>query len=407
MIIVIFLLSKLKSSVSFRSLSQIFSIQEEYLNKTKKSPSYHTGLLWIKKIGYYELKKPKEKADDWILILDETIGIGQEKLLVILGIRRCNIDFKRPLKLQNLIPIFVKSKKSWTGEIIAEELELVKKELGKVIYAVTDSGSALLKSLRISGINRVSDLTHYIAIGLEKSYKKDEIFKSYTHELGQMRVKLQNTKYSHLIPPNQRSKSRFLNIEIISSWGLKAITALNSKTVSVDEKQKLLWIADKKDFIMEMNDIIDIVKNISKELKTYGLSKKNKRNCISYLKKHKKGRVKIFANYMITYLNENIKHIKKRGEKLLCSSDVIESFFGRYKNEISKNPMNGITDLALIIPAFTSDFSEKEVAKAIDFSTAKMIKEWNETNLCESLYKKRNRVLKINLNEEKKYKMTI
>ncbi len=400
-------MSKLKSSVSFRSLSQIFSIQEEYLNKIKKSPSYHTGLLWIKKIGYYELKKPKEKANDWILILDETIGIGQEKLLVILGIRRCNIDFTRPLKLQDLVPIFVKSKKSWTGEIIAKELAVVKKELGNVIYAVTDSGSALLKSLRISGIDRVSDLTHFIALGLEKIYKKDEIFKSYTYELGQMRAKLQNTKYTHLIPPNQRSKSRFLNIEIISSWGIKAITALNSETVSIDDKQKISWLKDKKDFIMEMNDIIDIVKTISKELKTHGLSKKNKKKCISYLKKKKKGRVKIFADYMIIYLEKNIKYVKKRGEILLCSSDVIESFFGRYKNEISKNPMNGITDLALIIPAFTSDFSEKEVTKAIDFSTTKEIKEWNKTNLCESLCKKRNQTLKINLNEDKKYKMMI
>ncbi len=46
-----------------------------------------------KKIGFYQLHCNKEQADDWIIIADESIGIGQEKTLVILGSRRKNIDF--------------------------------------------------------------------------------------------------------------------------------------------------------------------------------------------------------------------------------------------------------------------------------------------------------------------------
>ena len=67
---------------------------------------------------------PKEKADDWVLILDESIGIGQEKVLVILGIRRSNIDFTRSLKLQDMKPLLVKSSESWTGDDIGQELNL-------------------------------------------------------------------------------------------------------------------------------------------------------------------------------------------------------------------------------------------------------------------------------------------
>lgn len=71
-------------------------------------------MLWIKKIGYVQLQSAKEKADDWIIILDESIGIGQEKVLVILGIRRSHVDFSRPLMLQDMEPITVKSKERWT-----------------------------------------------------------------------------------------------------------------------------------------------------------------------------------------------------------------------------------------------------------------------------------------------------
>ncbi|MEA3446267.1 MAG: hypothetical protein U9R19_16230 [Bacteroidota bacterium] len=74
-------------------------------------PSFTTGMLWVKKVGYYCLNRIKVQADDWILIVDESIGIGQEKLLVVLGIRSSQIDFTRPLKIEDMEPIVVKSKK--------------------------------------------------------------------------------------------------------------------------------------------------------------------------------------------------------------------------------------------------------------------------------------------------------
>ena len=194
------------------------------------------------------------------------------------------------------------------------------------------------------------------------------------------------------MPPNQRAKSRFLNIDIISSWGMKALKALESRTISVEEREKLLWVKEKQSLIEEMNNIIDAVKQISILLKTNGLSKKTKRQSSFILKQYKTGKMKIFREHMIKYLEYNIQNAQKRGEHLLCSSDVIESTFGRYKNEISKNPMSGITDLALIIPALTINLSSEEIKSAIDYSTVKQLRQWNKENLCDSLSVKRNLV---------------
>jgi hypothetical protein len=370
-IIMSFLLAKLNSSVSFRSLSAIFTIQQQVLNKTIKYPSYQTGLLWVKKLGYYQLYLQKEVSDDWIIIADESIGIGQEKLFVILGIRKSEVNFSRPLKLQDLKPLLVKSKESWKGDDIAKELKSLETKLGKILYAVTDAGNALRKGLRLSGITHIYDITHSIAIVLERIYKNNPDFKSYTSQMGQMRLKLCSSKYAHLIPPNQRSKSRFLNIDIVSNWGIKVLEALQKNNLNNEEKNLLLWVKDKQDFIVEMDIIIEAVRKISAELKKNGLSKKSRKICISFLTDFKKGRLKIFRNHMIKYFEDNTKIIKKYREKLLCTSDIIESTFGRYKNEINKNPMSGITDLALIIPAFTSDFSEESITKAIDFCSVK------------------------------------
>ena len=123
-----------------------------------------------KKVGYYCLNRPKTKADDWILILDESIGIGQEKLLVVLGIRASQIDFTRPLQIQDMEPVIIKSSKKWTGEDISAELEKCKDLLGSILYATTDGSSTIKKALRLSEITHIYDATHAIAIMLEKLY---------------------------------------------------------------------------------------------------------------------------------------------------------------------------------------------------------------------------------------------
>lgn len=386
--------AKINTSVSFRSLSKVFVTFNLYLNIELSSPSFSTTMLWIKKIGYTQLQSIKQKADDWIIIVDESIGIGQEKVLVVLGIRRSQVDFTRPLLLQDMEPITVKSKERWTGQDIANELKIVKEKLGTIIYAVTDGGISLKYGLKDVDIKQVYDITHAIAIFLQRLYEKDENFKDYAHKAGQMRFKLCCSRHAHLIPPNQRSKSRFLNIDTISKWGMKVLHALQNNEISPEDRAELEWVKEKESFIIEMDLIMSTVQEISIILKNKGLSKQTKSRCSSLLRNCKKGKLKIFKEYMINYLSEYTKQISHRKEILLCCSDIIESTFGRYKNELSKNPMSGITDLVLIIPALTSSLSGEVVRAAIDNCKVKDIEVWKKNNLCNSLLAKRTMVYK-------------
>jgi len=377
-------------------MSGVFKIFSPYvcLKMSRTIPSFTTGMLWIKKVGYYRLNKVKVIADDWIMILDESIGIGQEKLLVVLGIRRSQIDFTRPLTIQDMEPIIVKSNKTWTGEDIAKELEICKEKVGGIIYATTDGGSALKKGLRLSNIHYVYDITHAIAIILEKLYKNDSEFKEFTNTMAQMRLKLCCSKYAHIIPPNQRSKSRFLNLEILSDWCVKVLNSLEKNTLTLQERELLQWVYNKKDFVQEMSQIMLLIEELSVVLKYNGLNKKTAKKCTQIIKNCKRtDKQKQFKILFNEYLKNNTTQLTKRKETLLCSSDIIETTFGKFKNELSKNPMSGITSLSLIIPAFTSTFEESEIKEAIDSCTGKMVKEWAKKNLCESLSVRRNLTL--------------
>jgi hypothetical protein len=355
-------------------------------------------MLWVKKLGYYCITAEKEKADDWILILDESIGIGKEKMLLILAIRLSTIDFTRPLTTKDMTPLVVKSSENWNGEKISTEIEYCKQQLGKIIYATTDGDVTLKKALRLSNIPHVYDLTHAIARILEKIYSKDDTFVKLTKDMGAMRLKYCCSKYAHLIPPNQRSKSRFLNLEIISGWGANIIKVMDNKQITKEERALLLWVYELKPFFLEIEKIMELVENISVLLKNNGLNQKTYKNCLKILRTCKTSkRQALFNMLFIEYLDNNMKQRTLKKETLLCCSDIIETVFGRYKNELNQNPMNGVTDMALIIPAMTSKLTEEEIMKAIGGNTAKQIKEWQKNNLCDSLSVKRNEFYKIKL----------
>ena len=132
---------KLQTSASFRAVAKISMILRRYLDIPLQAPTHKTVLIWIQKIGYYLLTKKKERADDWILILDHSIQLGQEKLFVVFGIRERHIDFRRPLRYQDLAPVRDISKPHWNGQVIRDCVCDIRKELGQITYAVGDYGS--------------------------------------------------------------------------------------------------------------------------------------------------------------------------------------------------------------------------------------------------------------------------
>ena len=50
-------------------------------------PHFTTVRFWLLRLGHYNLSRSKEQGDDWVWIIDHSNQIGQEKCLVILGVR--------------------------------------------------------------------------------------------------------------------------------------------------------------------------------------------------------------------------------------------------------------------------------------------------------------------------------
>ncbi len=360
-----------------------------------KEPSYTSILNWTKKVGLYQLEIQKDQADDWIIILDESIEFGHDKLLVIYGISCKKVNFESALNYQDLIPLTIVSGDSWTGDLIKKEIGKIEQEYGKIIYAIADGGNGIRKALRLKRIPHIYDITHKFAWFLKEIYKEEDEFKSYIKIMAKMRGTLALSNISHVLPPNQRFHSRYMNLDIISDWGLKVLNYLDLGETNKRVFKELIWVKGYEKFITELAEVNSVLAKIKTLLKTQSMSIENveKAKSILHGMKTKFLRPEKLKNYIVQFLEEQIALLPEQ-KKIVCTSDIIESAFGKYKNYISNNPLVGITDLALVMAAFTAKLDTKSVMNAMEQVKIKALKQWSEKNIGETNLQRRKRVLR-------------
>ncbi len=207
----------LEAAISFRAIPKsvhvVFS-SFAIFQKTK-IPCPNTILRWLTKVGLYNLLSEKEQADDWAAIADHTVQLGDQKCLVILGVRLSKLT-GNPLTLKDMKVISIEVHKSSKAEIMDEALERAQKKVGTIEMVCADDGPDLRGGIeRFCERNKAGrsfDIAHKAATYLKKILNNQEQWKNFTTAAAESKKKMQQSKTAHLAPPNQRTKSRFLNL---------------------------------------------------------------------------------------------------------------------------------------------------------------------------------------------------
>ncbi len=97
-VIALFLQMVIGAATSMRSASAVLKLVGSYLPYVERTPCANSGRLWLLRVGLLELSCEKEKADDWVWMMDHTIQLGPWKCLIVIGIRlSCWLSNRRPL----------------------------------------------------------------------------------------------------------------------------------------------------------------------------------------------------------------------------------------------------------------------------------------------------------------------
>jgi hypothetical protein len=277
---------------------------------------------------------------------------------------------------------------SWKGEDIKKVLDELSLELGMVKYVVADMGNSIKKALRLCLIIHIPDINHKISWFIKELYKDDMDFKSYCKKLAYLRGSMGLSNMSHILPPQQRINSRYMNLKPIFNWGMSILRMLESETSNPLEKEKMLFVKEHEALIIQTADLIEIANQIQEILKNNGLSEETQKDCLLLFDKVTDCRTLKFRDMVNDFLT-NTRNAVEGSHKILFSSDILESSFGKYKNYISDNISVGITDLSLSIPAFNSKLEQNEITKAMEEIKVKQINDWSALNIGQTQTKKR------------------
>jgi hypothetical protein len=370
-------------STSLRSCRHNLLKMVLVLGIATRIPSHNSLRNWLCKSGYYRLEGGLKSTASMVIFVDESIVIGGEKVLLILGTPSSNICSQRALVHEDMMVLYVGFGKEWKSEMIEAKLETIAKR-NSISYVVSDRGTNLVKCFQSGAYVNVSDITHVFANELKRLYEKDETFVEFTKLIGQVRKAWYlSSEKSQYIPPKMRTKLRFANLFPCVDWAIKML----QQWAELDEQitEKLMFLKQQEAFIQTLNQLQKIFKDTCELLKNQGFSMEQKTKALAILASTQAGeKTQIFIKNVVIYLEDlTQKMIETKQDHIICCSDIIESFFGKFKEKANTKGHQKLTEFVFTIANFSNNFNTDEIKQALEFSKVKdfknLIKDNNKT----------------------------
>ena len=169
----------LGAALSFRAIPKAIHIMfaEFPIFQKTKVPCQKTVLRWLVKVGLHKLSSIKEKANDWAFLIDNSIQLGTQKCLVILGIRLSKLKGK-PLTLEDMEVISIEVHENANAEVVCGALERAQEKVGKVEMVCADDGPDLRRGVASfcekHEVGRTFDIVHKAATYLKALFKDSD-----------------------------------------------------------------------------------------------------------------------------------------------------------------------------------------------------------------------------------------
>lgn len=389
----------LSAASSLRGAGKGMAVVFSCLGIESDCPTWQTGRLWLLRLGYYKLTRPKVQADDWVWIMDHTLQLGAEKCLLILGVRLSALPaVGKCLGHADVEPIALLPVKQSDGQIVFQQLEQAAEKTGVPRAIVSDHGRDLELGVSLycqahPETSPIYDIKHKTAAVLKHELERDAVWVHFTQLASQTKRQLQQTDWAALAPPQQRTKARYMNVDVLIEWGqgvlafvdtLPASTPFNADQVHA----KLGWITDFRQPLLEWNELLTLVtltENFVRQRGLYQAAPAELELCLPLV--HTPRAQKVRTELMIFVTQEAAK--TRPNERLVGSSEVIESVLGKLKYLERDQAKSGFTGLVLGVCAGVSSLSQAVIQKALETVSTQKVLDWCKENLGPSVQAKR------------------
>lgn len=377
-----------------RCLAAVLRLVKPLLPAMAEVPCANTGRMWLLRVGLHELTRSRRKADDWLWILDHTVQLGGMKALIIVGIRLSPWEKRRrPLRHEDLTVLDVMPMRHSSGPAVEARLEAVAQRMGAPRAILGDGGTDLKCAVARfqethSGVARLYDIKHKMALLLQGQLEKDPRWAKFIGGVNQTRARVLLTDLAFLTPPELKAKSRYLNLPPLAKWGRKTLNFLETPRdlpgKPVDRKaleEKLGWLREYREALYHWSVLLAIADTAEHYVRHEGYHAA----AADQLQRRLDGLgINAAAQAMETatlkFVAEQSAQARPQ-ERLIGSSEVLESLIGKYKHLQGTHNSRGMTPQLLAIGAIAMKKTTATISRALAATRTRHVLQWCRQHL--------------------------
>ena len=408
----------LSAAISLRGTSRAMQVFFDALCLPHRScPSWYTGRLWLLRLGYYKLNRPKIQATDWVWIVDHSVQLGDDKSLVILGVRLCDLPSGDGcLSHAAMEPIELLPVKHSNGEVVYQQLEQAIAKTGVPRAILSDHGTDLNAGVekfcqQHPQTSAFYDIKHKAAALLKRELAQDQDWNRFIQLATHTRQQVQQTALAALSPPGQKTKARYMNIDVLVNWGQQMLVFLDTpqtarKPVFDEEliQKKLGWVTGFRSQLHDWGELFETIMTVESFIRHQGFYQGVHLKLAKHLAplQAQAQRTQRLRRELMAFVTEQESKVRP-GERLLGSSEVIESVFGKMKRLEQDHSKNGFTGLLLGLGALVSTTTNAIIQKAMETVPTKQVAIWCQESLGQTLQSKRRQAFAASIKTKQKW----
>jgi hypothetical protein len=367
--------------------------------------TWTTVRCWLMRVGLYALLRPLQRADDWAYLIDHTVPIGTVKGFAVVGVRLSQLPYpQRCLQREDLDLIALVPMVHSTAATVEQALEKAALRTGVPRLIVSDQGGDVQGGIERYCRNHphavaTCDTAHKGANLLRRLLEADERWPGFVVQLGQTKAKLQQTPLACCVGPRLRPKARFMNLAAPLRWARWCLRALDGSPpkdkvlsdhqravlATIDREQleaKLGWLREYSQAIEQWSQWHEVIQVVVRQARRHGIDRDSVvelRRQFDAMKLSLSGQDA--AEAMITFIEEQAWVARLGGERLVVSTEILESLYGELKTLERQQSDSGLTGLMLVLGVIVSRWSPEEIKEALDAVPWKAVQAWIEENL--------------------------
>lgn len=399
----LFLQLVLEAGVSLRGASRVIATIGQALGLALPVPCWTTGRLWLLRLGHAVRTAALKQDDNWAWLIDHSVQIGQDKCLVILGIRLS--DLPRPgqsLRHQDLELIELMPAKSWTRAGVDQALEKAVQRTGRAPRVIVDdhgvdlSGGVAIFQQRHPQTVEIYDAKHKAACLMKARLEKNPRWQAFQTLVGQARCAVQQTELAFLTPPAPRPKARFMNLGPQLKWARRVLAILRQPPPVLQSvpagrlTEKFGWVEGFANDLTEWSQWQQVVDVAVTLVNSQGIYKGVTRLLTQRFSQLDAlgDSAKQLAAKLARFVRSQ-ERLAGPAERFPASNEVLESCFGKFKQLEKQQSRGGFTQLLLGFGALLTNVTKATVAAAMQASRTADVRAWAAQTLGVTLFAQR------------------